>query len=134
MLSALLTVSFTGDATWYAPGGSACGITSAPDDLVAALPPTQFSRAECGRQAVVWHGDKHVVVTVTDRCAGCKHGSIDLSRAAFEKIARLGEGRIKVTWFYAEDTPPAYSTGGITHYAPGPLGKELRPARESHRA
>ncbi|MEU0883110.1 RlpA-like double-psi beta-barrel domain-containing protein [Lentzea sp. NPDC005914] len=35
---------------------------------------------------------------VTDRCVGCASGDIDLSPAAFRKIGRLDEGRVKVSW------------------------------------
>jgi rare lipoprotein A len=36
---------------------------------------------------------KSVVVTVTDRCGNC---SIDLSRAAFQRIAPIKQGRVPV--------------------------------------
>lgn len=36
---------------------------------------------------------KSVVVTITDRCGNC---SIDLSRAAFQQIANLKQGRVPV--------------------------------------
>jgi rare lipoprotein A len=36
---------------------------------------------------------KSVVVTITDRCGNC---SIDLSRAAFQRIAPLRQGRVPV--------------------------------------
>jgi rare lipoprotein A len=36
---------------------------------------------------------KSVVVTITDRCGNC---SIDLSRAAFQRIAPLKQGRVPV--------------------------------------
>jgi rare lipoprotein A len=36
---------------------------------------------------------KSVVVTITDRCGNC---SIDLSRAAFQRIAPLRQGRVSV--------------------------------------
>jgi len=37
---------------------------------------------------------KSVVVTITDRCGNC---SIDLSRAAFQRIAPLKQGRVNVS-------------------------------------
>lgn len=39
-----------------------------------------------------------VTARVVDRCAGCRSGDIDLSPAAFDKIAKPSEGRVKVTW------------------------------------
>jgi hypothetical protein len=41
-----------------------------------------------------------VEATVEDTCPGCSQYSIDLSPAAFKKLAPLDAGRIKVTWEY----------------------------------
>ncbi|WP_157631581.1 RlpA-like double-psi beta-barrel domain-containing protein [Catelliglobosispora koreensis] len=125
VMSAAMTLTsavYEGDATWYVPGGSACGITSEPTDLVAAIPAPMFARHHCGKQAAVWRGDRSVIVTVTDRCAGCRHGSIDLSREAFARLGLLGEGRIKVTWFYLDESPAPRSTDELTSFAPAPFG------------
>src|SRR5262249_50061263 len=39
-----------------------------------------------------------VVVRVVDRCPGCRHGDLDLSREAFAAIAPLSDGRTKIAW------------------------------------
>ncbi|KAI9062527.1 hypothetical protein FKP32DRAFT_1593170 [Trametes sanguinea] len=46
---------------------------------------------------------KSVTVTVTDRCAGCAVGSIDLTPTAFQQLASLDVGRLHgVTWNFVE--------------------------------
>ena len=98
--------AFSGDATFYGGGAGSCGGRHSAEELIAALPASiydgpkgsQGKGANCGRKIRVSRADKSVVVTVVDRCAGCKYGDIDLSRAAFAQLASLGEGRINVTW------------------------------------
>lgn len=52
----------------------------------------------CGRQALV-HGPKgQVLVTIVDMCPACGWGSLDLSPAAFSKIADMAQGRVHITW------------------------------------
>jgi expansin (peptidoglycan-binding protein) len=41
---------------------------------------------------------KSVTVTVTDECPSCKPGDVDLSPAAFKKLASLDQGRIAINW------------------------------------
>ena len=48
----------------------------------------------CGRKMRVSKGSKSVVVTVVDTCPGCAVGSVDLTPAAFKKLAPLSVGRI----------------------------------------
>jgi expansin (peptidoglycan-binding protein) len=43
---------------------------------------------------------KSVTVKVVDKCPGCKTDDIDLSPAAFQRLAPLPAGRIQVTWNY----------------------------------
>jgi expansin (peptidoglycan-binding protein) len=49
---------------------------------------------------VVRRDTDSVLVRVSDRCPGCKPGGLDLSRAAFRRLAPLEVGRIAVSWHY----------------------------------
>ena len=52
----------------------------------------------CNRCASVSYGGKSVKVLIFDACPECKHGDIDLSQAAFEKLAPKSVGRMKISW------------------------------------
>ncbi|KAF9255162.1 plant expansin [Marasmius fiardii PR-910] len=102
----------TGDVTFYTPGLGSCGITSGPNELVAAAPAGIFDTFPgaganpnlnpiCKKKARVTANGKSVDVTIVDRCPGCVGGSIDLSPAAFTKLAPESVGRIKgATWTF----------------------------------
>lgn len=89
--------TFGGEATFYDPGRGACGKRSSRDDLVVAMPASMYD-SSCGRSLRVRHGEASVEVVAVDRCGGCGFGDLDLSRAAFAKLAPLGKGRIEITW------------------------------------
>ncbi|CAG8583873.1 11456_t:CDS:2 [Diversispora eburnea] len=101
---------FTGDMTYYHLGLGACGKYNNDNELVCALPKAQFDpytpngnpnkNTKCGKRIKVTRGKKSVVVRVVDRCDGCKSGDIDLSPAAFKKLASLSVGRTKCSWKY----------------------------------
>jgi hypothetical protein len=97
--------SISGQATFYAPGLGACGITNTASDMIAALNAPQFGSytnsnddPNCGKQAQVFYNGKSVTVTITDRCPACAYGSLDLSPAAFNQLADPALGRIDITW------------------------------------
>lgn len=103
--------TFKGDATYYTPGLGACGETSSESDYIVALNSPQFHQSSssssggnsnyntfCGKKVEITKGGKSVKATVVDLCPSCDHGSLDLSPAAFEKIADKSEGRVKVSW------------------------------------
>lgn len=91
--------TFSGDATYYiANGTGACGQAITNSQLVAALNGSQYSKANCGRCAAVKGPLGTVTVKIMDKCPGCGFGDLDLSQTAFEKIAKLSDGRVKVTW------------------------------------
>ena len=55
----------------------------------------------CGRKMKVTYGGKSVVVKVADTCPAneCTVGSVDMSPAAFKKLAPLSVGRLHgVSW------------------------------------
>jgi expansin (peptidoglycan-binding protein) len=63
-------------------------------ELVAAVNRTDL----CGAYAVVTGPKGSVTVRIVDLCPGCDPGDIDLSQAAFSRIADLSDGRVAVSW------------------------------------
>ncbi|KAJ2120640.1 hypothetical protein IW147_004929 [Coemansia sp. RSA 720] len=101
--------TFSGDGTYYTPGLGSCGKTNTDSDLIAAINAPQYGTyanpnlAEvCGKCALVKGSKGEVKVTITDRCPVCKHGDIDLSPSAFEKIGEFDDGRIPITWSFVD--------------------------------
>ncbi|KAK4458974.1 RlpA-like double-psi beta-barrel-protein domain-containing protein-containing protein [Cladorrhinum samala] len=104
-----LVARTTGTFTWYNTGLGACGKTSNDGQLVVALNHALFDpktpggnpnkNTLCGKKIRVHYQDKAVEVTVVDRCPGCSgSGDLDLSPAAFEKLAPLSRGVIHGGW------------------------------------
>lgn len=93
-------VSEMGDATYYdATGAGSCSFDPSPDHLVAALNGPDYANAAlCGACLAVAGPGGDVIVRVVDRCPGCKHGDLDLSREAFARIAPLSAGRTSIAW------------------------------------
>nr|VWO99416.1 N/A [Ganoderma boninense] len=94
-----------GDATFYTPGVGSCGRTSTASQMIVAVDIKTIQsfpgaganpnkNPMCGRKMRVSKGKKSVVVTVVDTCPGCAVGSVDLSPAAFKKLAPLSVGRL----------------------------------------
>ncbi|KLO11976.1 barwin-like endoglucanase [Schizopora paradoxa] len=98
--------TYTGDATYYAPGLGACGKTNGPNDLIAAASYKLFDHYPgatanpnknpiCGKSLTAKVNGKSVTVKITDRCAGCQgEGDLDFTPAAFKKLAPLSAGRL----------------------------------------
>ncbi|KAG1084906.1 hypothetical protein G6F42_021601 [Rhizopus arrhizus] len=55
----------------------------------------------CGRRITATGPKGSVTVKVVDTCPGCANGDLDLSPAAFAKIADMDAGRVPVTWSWA---------------------------------
>ncbi|KAI8381540.1 RlpA-like double-psi beta-barrel-protein domain-containing protein-containing protein [Radiomyces spectabilis] len=96
---------FTGDGTYYFPGLGSCGQNNKSKDMIAALNAPQMGYSAnpnanpmCGRYAKVTGPKGTVRVKIVDTCPPCVKGSLDLSPAAFQKIADLSAGRVKITW------------------------------------
>lgn len=97
--------SYSGDGTFYAPGLGSCGWDNSASDLIVALNHGQMANGansnknpNCGKSITV-HGPKgSVTVKIVDTCPGCANGDVDLSPAAFNKIANAAQGRVPVTW------------------------------------
>ncbi|OAD68594.1 hypothetical protein PHYBLDRAFT_103777, partial [Phycomyces blakesleeanus NRRL 1555(-)] len=97
--------SFSGDGTFYAVGLGSCGTDDGNTDLVAALNAPQMQNGAnpnnnpiCGRRAVVKGPKGSVTVRIVDTCPPCQKGDLDLSPAAFGKIADFAAGRVPITW------------------------------------
>ncbi|MDB5213391.1 MAG: extracellular endoglucanase precursor [Myxococcaceae bacterium] len=91
---------YMGQATYYdADGTGSCGFKATPNDLnVAALNGSQYKKSWCGQCALVTGPKGMVKVRIVDLCPGCAFGGLDLSQQAFEAIAALSAGRVKITW------------------------------------
>ncbi|KAI9475419.1 MAG: RlpA-like double-psi beta-barrel-protein domain-containing protein-containing protein [Benjaminiella poitrasii] len=94
--------SMSGDATYYDVGLGSCGDTNSNDEMVVALSSDLMGDSAgssyCGKSITVKSKSGSVKVKVVDTCPGCSKEDVDLSPSAFEKIAKLSEGRVSVTW------------------------------------
>ena len=131
-LTASASTIYKGDGTFYSPsvGFGSCGRQNADTDHVAALavgsmrlynPSNPNNNPLCGHKVKVWEQGKpanSVVVAIEDTCPGC-HGEydLDLSPAAFNKLAKPEGGRIKIAWEFEE--PVTLKTGPFAGAVPG---------------
>ncbi len=99
----------SGEATHYVlqTGDGNC---SYPDvgagQLYVALSPGAYgSAAACGSYLRVTGPDGSVTAEVVDQCPECQAGHIDLSEAAFARIAPLAAGLVPVTYHTIADPP-----------------------------
>jgi expansin (peptidoglycan-binding protein) len=94
-----------------------CSYPSPPaDGLYAALPPAEYGNAAaCGEYLQVSGPDGSVRVKVIDQCPECAAGHVDLSEAAFARLAPLSAGLISVSYAPVTDPP-----------LPGPLSVEVK--------
>ncbi|GAN03482.1 riboflavin aldehydeforming enzyme [Mucor ambiguus] len=95
--------SMTGDATFYSVGSGSCGGSNSDNELVAAISGELMGSgskksSHCGKYITVKGKHGSVKLKIVDTCPGCKKGDVDMSRAAFEKIAKLSEGRVPISW------------------------------------
>jgi expansin len=92
----------SGTATHYVlePGEGNCSFPFPPGaGLFVALSPSEYDNAApCGSYLEVSGPDGSVRVEVADQCPPCAPGHIDLSEAAFAKIAPLAAGLVNVTY------------------------------------
>ncbi|KAK9687746.1 hypothetical protein K7432_014666 [Basidiobolus ranarum] len=96
---------FQGEGTYYAPGLGACEITNGSNDMIAALNAPQYGNAprgslSCFKCATVTGPKGSVKVKIVDKCPSCKHGDLDLSPAAFNKVADEAAGRVSISWSF----------------------------------
>lgn len=114
--------SRTGKMTWYDNMGTgACGtdINPAVEDLVA-VSHQLFTSANpndddlCkGVSVEVTYNGNTITVPVKDQCMGCTAEHIDLSKAAFQKLANLDVGAVTgITWKFVDTGDGGNSAGG----------------------
>jgi len=97
-----------GTATHYVLSGTGnCSYPSPPaDGLYVALSPSEYDgAAACGGYVEVSGPDGSVSAEVIDQCPPCAAGHIDLSEAAFSRIAPLSAGLVSVTYRSVADPP-----------------------------
>jgi expansin len=94
-------------ATHYVLAGLPnCGYSPPADGLFAALPAPEYAGAAgCGGYLEVTGPNGSVRVKVIDQCPECAAGHVDLSEAAFARLAPLSAGLISVS--YARLADPA---------------------------
>ena len=95
----------TGRASFYHArhGHGACELPGTPpwDSLYVAVNKRDWQTSlACGACLMVGSDTDSVLVRVSDRCGGCKPGGLDLSPAAFRRLAPLGRGHTLVSWHY----------------------------------
>jgi len=104
--------SHNGQGTFYDTGLTACGVTNNDGEMIVAVSHTLFdsfpgynganpnNNPICGKKIKANFKGKSVIVTVTDRCEGCKPDDLDFTPTAFQRlIGDLGLGRVDgVSW------------------------------------
>lgn len=90
--------SESGQGTYYEVGLGSCGKTNTNSQMVAALSGAIMKSSYCGKSITVKGPNGSVSVQIVDTCPGCKEGDVDMSTAAFQKIAKLNDGRVPITW------------------------------------
>lgn len=87
-------VEHRGSASWYMHGKrTASGERFNPAALTAAHPSLPF-----GTRVTVRHGKRSVTVRINDRGPFVRGRCLDLSRAAFARLAPLARGVLPVRW------------------------------------
>jgi expansin (peptidoglycan-binding protein) len=101
--------SASGIATHYVlqSGGGNCSYPGPPANhmFVALSAPEYHGAAPCGSYLQVKGPHGSVRVEVIDQCPECKSGHIDLSEAAFAKLAPLRDGIISVSYHTIKNPP-----------------------------
>ena len=100
----------SGSFTWYNTGLGACGQWNNDGDLIVAMNAAQFDANTpngnpnnnwwCNRQIRISYQGRTVDARIVDRCPGCAWGGLDLSPAAFQRLADLGAGRVSGDWWF----------------------------------
>ncbi|KAI0071194.1 hypothetical protein K474DRAFT_1669265 [Panus rudis PR-1116 ss-1] len=105
-----IQTSGTGRATFFTPSVGACGHTNTEDDFIVAIASNVFQKALggeknpnnnpiCNKKLTAKFKGKSVSVTIVDECPGCGTDGLDLSPAAFKKLADLSVGVLEgTTW------------------------------------
>jgi expansin (peptidoglycan-binding protein) len=96
-------------AVFYDPGHAvgSCSLGPFPaGGRYVSLPPERFGHsAACGTYLTVQGPRGQVRAEVVDLCPGCAAGMINLSRAAFTRVADPGPGSARVRFWPVDDPP-----------------------------
>lgn len=113
-------VTYSGPATWYdSDGDGACLFGRGPDDMTVAMNQTDYEASKaCGAHIEVRASNGRTLrVRVNNLCPSpCRVGQLDLSKAAFARLADPMVGEISVTWKLLS---PAMSSGISLRYKDG---------------
>jgi expansin (peptidoglycan-binding protein) len=93
--------SSSGVATFYDTGTFATGACSVPnvDGVTAAITSARWNNAaHCGECLNVTGPLGSTIVRITDECPTCQDSGLDLTTAAFAKIADPVDGIVPITW------------------------------------
>jgi expansin (peptidoglycan-binding protein) len=105
------TQTSRGQAYYYNPAGGqgSCSFGPLPaGGLYVSLSPPQYANgASCGSYLEVTGPDGRVQAEVVDLCPGCTAGGLDLSEAAFSRVASQGAGTAAVSYHLVRDPRPA---------------------------
>ncbi|KAG1189059.1 hypothetical protein G6F36_004191 [Rhizopus arrhizus] len=100
--------TFSGSGTFYMPGLGSCGWKNSEKEMIVALNHAQMSNGGnsnnnriCGKHVTINGPKGSVTAKVVDTCPGCSNGDIDMSPAAFKKIANLSQGRVSIKWSWS---------------------------------
>ncbi|MET9655971.1 RlpA-like double-psi beta-barrel domain-containing protein [Streptomyces sp. NPDC006510] len=97
---------YHGNATYYQPGLTACGITITDSDFAVALDSSMFGSGypspSCGKKVEITHNGKSITATVVDQSPGAGRYGLDLTPGAYGALASLDQGSIDVTWRFVE--------------------------------
>ncbi|KAG0285719.1 hypothetical protein BGZ96_010061 [Linnemannia gamsii] len=96
--------------TWFSDTRGSCGVDFSQDEMIVALNEVQQGEqrgpdSQCLktiRVSVKGDSSKSVVVQVVDTCPHryCSYGQLDLSQAAFKKLAPMSKGVLDLEWSF----------------------------------
>ncbi|CAL8135547.1 unnamed protein product [Orchesella dallaii] len=107
--------TYSGNATWYSLGSTACGPTYTDNDFVVAVSTKFWNNTEdpnpnhdhiCNKTIRVRDAKntsiQPITVKVVDKCGGCDESDLDLSPAAFEVFHSRDVGIFPVLWEFID--------------------------------
>jgi len=85
--------------TYYAAGMGACGKVNKASDFIVALNAPQFDQGSyCFQTITITVNGKSTQAQITDRCAGCGYGALDLSEGLFNFLGLESQGVLQGSW------------------------------------
>jgi len=96
------------DFTYYAAGMGACGKVNKASDFIAALNAPQFDQGSyCFQTITITVNGKSTQAQITDRCAGCRYGALDLSQGLFDFFGLESQGVLQGSWVIGGAASPS---------------------------